>query len=211
MKRKGRRAMGEAKRTSMRHQMSKPRINNITLKKMGNNMNKQRQYLPTPTWFKFWLHSSWTIFNFLDANQLAFVLPGLNKPRKGAKVWWKTKTWKVFKSLCSSTCGIPRMDKIPKPGSSITLRTMVFCHCSNIRKCHECKTWDWWLQRWASRFIFQTLDVEIKEYVDFAKDMNQQRTWNRCEKDFEKAVPILFKAQVFPTLLINIVFEYSTL
>ena len=63
----------------------------------------------------------------------------------------------------------------------------------------------------VSRFIVQTLDVGIKEDVEFATDMNQQRTWNRRAKDFEEAVPILFEAQVFPTLLINIIFEYATL
>jgi len=80
---------------------------------------------------------------------------------------------------------------------------------SKVPGMQDLKTW--WLQKWISRFIFYTLDVGIKEYVEFAKDMNQQRTWNRPEKDFEEAVPILFKAQVLPTLLTDIIFEYSTL
>ena len=59
--------------------------------------------------------------------------------------------------------------------------------------------------------LSDSINLGSKKYVEFPKDIYQQRTWNRRAKDFEEAVPIIFNMQVFPTLLINIIFDYVTL
>ena len=148
MKRKGKRGMGEAKRTSMRHQMSKPRIKTITVKKQRKQY-QQTKTIPTHSnmvqilvaqWLNHlqllgWPTRSWYILELkqikTSGHHLTQLLPsytqqkptswplfcqGLISLEKVQKVVEK-KTRKVFTSLCSSTCGIPRMDKIPKQGA----------------------------------------------------------------------------------------------